>query len=105
MFKILGINDLTKKINDIDRKIDKHSIDSDKRLDKIEKVLVAQEVNLKEHMRRSDNLEKLINIINENEIKPLRKHVSMVEGALKLLGVLSILASLFGAVARYFNVI
>ena len=78
---------------------------SDLRLDNIEKVLIAQEINLKEHMKRSDNLEKMVDNINNKELKPLRRHVSQVEGALKLLGTLGILVSIIGGIAKVFGII
>lgn len=53
------------------------------RLNSIDTTLAAQHESLKDHMRRTELL--------ENEVKPLQKHVSMVEGALKFLGVLSVL--------------
>ena len=74
--------------------------DLDSRLDSVEKVLILQEENLKVHMKRSENLEELLDRHKEeyktdqketaNEIKPLRTHVNMVEGGLKLLGGISI---------------
>lgn len=70
----------------------------DGRLDAIEKVLILQEENLRTHMKRSDNLEKLVDKLRDEDIKPLSKHVNMVEGALKLLGVLSIVTGIIAAV-------
>lgn len=66
----------------------------DQRLDAIEKVLILQEENLRTHMKRSDNLEKLVDKLRDEDIKPLTKHVSMIEGALKLLGVISLITGM-----------
>lgn len=63
----------------------------DQRLDAIEKVLILQEENLRTHMKRSDNLEKLVDKLRAEDIKSLTTHVNMVEGGLKLLGVISLI--------------
>ena len=97
-----GIKELIKSI---ESKIDNQHSEVDSRLDAIEKVMLVQEANLQEHMKRSDNLERLINNLEEKEIKPLVKHVSMVQGALKLLGILSVLISIFGGFFKLFGVI
>lgn len=71
----------------------------DKRLDRIEDkvdaisnklqdtnvILAAQHESLKQHMRRTQLL--------EEAVKPIERHVSRVEGALKLLGVLATIAA------------
>jgi hypothetical protein len=44
---------------------------------------------LKEHIRRTELL--------ENAVKPLEKHVDMVNGALKLIGILGIIAGIIEA--------
>jgi hypothetical protein len=69
----------------IDRLIDK--------VDKIEDTLVKQEVNLarltvsvEEHVKRSNNL--------EEALKPVQRHVVLVEGALKFIGLLGVLATI-----------
>lgn len=80
----------------------------DKRLDRIEdkvdtisdklgatnEILAAQHESLKQHMRRSDLL--------EEAIKPLQKHVSMVDGALKLIGLLAAMAAIAELLLRLF---
>lgn len=81
------VKDLIKQLND-----DLHNMykDLDYRLDNVEKVMIAQEINLKEHMRRSDALEAQVSIIKDKELKPINKHIAMVEGAIKLVGLVSI---------------
>lgn len=49
-----------------------------------------QHIVLKEHIRRTELL--------EEDMKPIKKHVYRVDGALKLIGLLGILASIFEAV-------
>lgn len=69
----------------------------DDRLDSVDKTLVKQEANLSEHMRRTALL--------EDEIKPLKKHVWMFEGGLKLLGIISLVGGLVGGLLRLFGLI
>ena len=74
----------------------------DSRLDSIEKVLISQEMNLKEHMRRSDNLEALVNLIQEKDLKPLHKHVSQVEGVFKFLGLVALVLTIVSGIMKFF---
>jgi hypothetical protein len=74
-----------KHIERLEGKVDK----LDERLDSIDKTLAAQHVSLDIHIKRSDALEALV--------QPIQKHVSMVEGALKLVGVVATIAGLIVA--------
>jgi hypothetical protein len=49
--------------------------------------LTEQSVTLKEHIRRTELAEKNIEAIRR-ELKPVQKHVAMVHGALKLIGLI-----------------
>lgn len=75
--------DITQELNHI-------YSDLDLRLDNVEKVMIAQEINLKEHMRRTDALEDLVRTIQDKELKPLHRHVAMVDGGIKLIGIVSL---------------
>ena len=82
--------------------------DVDNRLDNIEKVLIAQEMNLQEHMKRSDHLEDLVEEMqkkNDAAVAPLKKHINMVEGVFKFIGLMGILVSILGGLAKLFNMI
>lgn len=59
----------------------------DDRLNNVDKTLVKQEMNLDEHMKRSDNLEEMINLV-KNDLKPVENHVKGVNLVLKILGIL-----------------
>ena len=79
-------------MEEISKKLDK----LDERLDTIQTMQAVHTEQLKEHMRRSDLLEKRIEQVDQ-ELKPVEKHVAMVNGALKLIGVLgTIVAILLG---------
>lgn len=77
----------------------------DERLDDIEKILVVQEANLKEHMKRSDNLEKIVENVRDNELTMVKKHVHMMEGALKLLGVGGLIVTVITGVFKLIEMI
>lgn len=80
-----------KKLDKIEDKVDK----LDGRLDSAEKVAVKQEANLAEHMRRTELL--------ENDLKPVKKHVAMVNGGLKLLGIISLIIGIIAGLMKIFN--
>lgn len=62
----------------------------DSRIDNVDKTLVKQEVSLSEHIRRTELAEEAIKIL-KSSIDPINRHVHMVEGALKMIGGLSLL--------------
>lgn len=94
---MLFFKDITEAVKRLEKKLDGFINDTDKRLDAIEKVEIIQDQNLREHMRRSEHLETIVSALQEKEIKPIRKHVNMVEGGLKLLGILALVATLLKA--------
>ena len=52
--------------------------------------LIRQEENLKEHMRRTEIL--------EEKFEPVERHVAMIDGAVKLLGILGIVFGIYRSV-------
>lgn len=83
------------KFEKIESKIDR----LDERLDNIDKTLVRQEENLRQHMYRTELLEDSVQMLRD-EFKPVQKHVAMLEGALKLIGILGVIAAIISAVLR-----
>jgi len=76
------------RLERIENKLDK----IDNRISSIDITLSNQHQSLKEHMRRTELL--------EVAIEPIKVHVSMVHGALKLLGAFAVIAaSIEGIVA------
>lgn len=63
----------------------------DSKIQDVEKVLVKQEANLDEHMKRSDTLEKHVNLLEE-QVKPVLQGLN----AVKITG--SVLAFILSAV-------
>lgn len=57
----------------------------DDRLDDIDKTLVRQHEQLKEHIKRTNINEQNLAMIRD-EIKPVQRHVIIVEWVMKLLG-------------------
>lgn len=66
------------KLDRIDAKID----DVHENITQIKVTLAAQHESLKTHIRRTDLLEK--------KLEPLEKHVTMVQGSIKLIGFVAI---------------
>lgn len=92
---------LYKLIEQLSQKIDK----LDDRLDQIDKILVKQEVNIDSHIQRTRIAEENIQLIRD-ELKPVKKHVAMVNNTMKVLGVLfSGLVVIAGAIASVVKVL
>lgn len=62
------------------------------RLNETDKILAVQAEQLAYHIKRSDQLDTALGII-KNDLKPIEKHVSRVEGALKLIALLASIAA------------
>lgn len=62
------------------------------KLSSIDSTLAAQHVSIAEHIRRTNIL--------ENDLKPVKRHVTMVEGVLKFLGALAMVAGLIEVISR-----
>jgi len=102
---MFGKKDLLSAIDKVRKTQEENHKEVDTRLDNIEKILVVQEANLQIHMKRSDNLEKLVQTLQEKDIQPLRKHVNMVEGALKFIGLFGLAVGIFVSLFKLFGVI
>lgn len=99
---MFGISTLINRIDKLSEKLASHNKQNNERLIEIEKVLVRQEANLQEHMKRSDNLEKMLDNIEKKDLKPLQRHVAMVEGSLKLIGIIGILTGIVVSLIKLF---
>lgn len=99
------IDQVVQKIDTLYMLVDSLHKEMDQRFDSVEKVLILQESNLKTHMRRSDALESLLEKTKEQDIKPIARHVAMVEGVAKFIGFISmgvsIAAGAFGIFAYF----
>jgi hypothetical protein len=76
------------------------------KLDKLAEIGIKQEVNLarltvtvEEHTKRSNLLEEAQKDLHA-EIEPIKKHVAMVSGALKLIGLLGVIATIVMAIVE-----
>ena len=91
------LTDLYKKVENVDQ-----------RLTSIDKTLDRNTTQLEMHMKRSDQLESIVDVLKtktETELAPLKRHMNMIEGALKLLGVTSILIGLLSGLAKLFGIL
>jgi hypothetical protein len=68
----------------------------------IKVVQAEQKVILEEHMRRSLANEQAVELLKE-ELKPLQKKEAMLDGVLKFLGVLSLIAALAAGIKDLFS--
>ena len=84
---------MEKKLGEIDTKVDK----LDERLDSIEKVLIKQELNLEIHIKRTNLLEESVGLLRQ-DLRPVERHVDYVHGALKFIGIISVVVGIFAAV-------
>jgi chromosome segregation ATPase len=86
----------------VDTKLDK--IES--RLEKIEdslssidKTLVKQHGELEKHIMRTEINEQMMQALHE-EFKPVRKHISMLEGALKFVGIVATVVTIVAGLVK-----
>jgi phenylalanyl-tRNA synthetase alpha subunit len=96
---------MTKKQHqEVVEKINQMREEFDERLDNIERVLILQEENLKVHMARSNHLETIVEKIKETDIKPIARHVVVVETVFKILGIaITAIGVLAGAIASVYS--
>ena len=71
------------RLTRIEAKID----DIAEHLGSIDKTLIEQHESLRYHIKRTTLL--------ENEVRPVKRHVVMVEGAMKLIGLIAMLAAIY----------
>ena len=77
----------------------------DDKLDNVDKTLVKQEENLREHMRRTEILEKQHGQLSDHldeELEPIKAHVQQVKGISKFIAVaVPLLLSAAGIIYKY----
>jgi hypothetical protein len=81
------------------KKIDEKLEKINDRLGSVDVTLVRQEVNLQEHMRRTELNEIAVEKISQSII-PIYKHINMLEGVLKFFGLLAVLGSIVTAIFK-----
>ena len=64
----------------------------EERLDRIDVTLARNTASLEEHMRRTALL--------EQEVKPIKAHVAMVNGVFKFLGAISLILGIIAGAAK-----
>lgn len=87
-------------IDRIEKKVDK----LDDKLDSIDKTLVKQEINLKQHMRRTEIQEESLEILKgymHDEVEPIKDHIKRVNTIIKFtLAVVSIFSAISALVFK-----
>ena len=87
----------------IERIFDKLDVVNEK-IASIDKTLIMQHGSLEIHIRRTEALEKITDIII-SDLKPVKTHVSHVEGAFKFLGLISLLVGIVAGILKIVGVI
>lgn len=67
--------------------------DMDDKINNIDKTLVRNTASLEEHIRRTELL--------EGAMKPVQEHVSMMKGAAKLIGYVSVIVGIAVALVKF----
>jgi len=81
------IDSIQLTVDKLDTKLDKIS----ERLNSVDVTLAQQHESLKIHIRRTELL--------EEKLEPVEKHVAMMSGALKLVGILGLIAGIFEGIS------
>lgn len=89
------------KLDELDKKLSDKFDRVEARLDSMDKTLVKQEGNLAEHMRRTELAESAITNL-DNDLKPIKKHVAMLQGVLKFI---ALMATIVGIVAGILKIV
>ena len=108
MFWNRQIQYIQKQIEGLSKDTKKSHGDIEKRLDNIEKVSVKQEVNLETHSKRAYELETIVITDKEKyqvDMKEIRKHINMIDGGLKLLGIVGTIVGIVGGIAKLVGLI
>jgi cob(I)alamin adenosyltransferase len=63
-----------------------------------------QEENIKEHIRRTEIAEENLDLIRK-EIEPLKEHVIVINGFLKIIGAISVIVGSVAGMIRIFDII
>lgn len=84
----MSVAKLEEKIDKVDDKVDKLN----EKLASIDKTLAINTESLVEHMRRTELL--------ESELKPVSKHVILMESAFKVIGVIGSILVFFAGIIK-----
>lgn len=71
--------------------------DFNKEIATVKIILARQEENLEEHMRRTQLNEENLELLR-SELKPVQRHVDMINGVLKLIGGIAVVVSIITGV-------
>jgi BRCT domain type II-containing protein len=63
-----------------------------------------QEENIKEHIRRTEIAEENLELIRK-EMQPLKEHVIVINGVLKIVGAVSVIVGSIAGIVRMFEII
>lgn len=73
----------------------------DDKINNVDRTLIRNTASLELHMERTRQNEDMINLLRE-DMKPIKRHVAMVDGVLRMVGILASLASIAVGVYKIF---
>lgn len=92
------MNDLKQDVLRVEEKVDGIKTE----LTDIAVILAKQEVNIDIHIKRTNLLEESLDHLRK-ELKPVERHVAMMHGAAKLIGVMAVLAAIVKAIVEIYK--
>ncbi len=94
--------DENKIIDRLDKLEEKIDLKFDKVIEDVNHIKIEQseiKADVKYHIKRTDIAEENIQLVRK-ELEPIKKHVSMVNGALKLIGLVGVIATIVMAIVE-----
>lgn len=88
-----------KRLTKIEKMLEEFKKDTDVMLHSIDKTLVKQEENLKQHMYRTELAERRLELI-ETDMKPMRNHLSMYGGVVKTFGAIALIVTIGAGIVK-----
>jgi hypothetical protein len=88
------------RLDKFEAKLDK----LDEHLNSIDKTLIKQEAGLSEHILRTTFAEQRLEHI-ETDLKPIKVHVTRLQGVMQFIGILSVLISIIAGIFAIIGVL
>jgi hypothetical protein len=92
---------MSEKLIKLEEKLDEKLDKITDKLNSIDITLVKQEMNLQEHMKRTELAEISLGVLKD-ELKPVQAHVLIMNNIFKVIGVLTTFLGFIGAIIKTF---
>ena len=93
-----------RRIARIEKILEEFAKETTSKLHDIDKTIVKQEENLKEHMRRTEVAERRLDNI-ETDLKPIKIHIARLDGVTKFLGLIALLVGIGVGLTKFLSFI